>query len=68
MLLLQHNKMIKKTRQGKTPVTDALFPLAHQAVLPVHRLGEGDRQLPRGVPAEYNVALSQCHLTVKQCQ
>ena len=45
--------MIKVTRQGKTPVTDALFPLTHQAVLPVHRLGEGDRQLPRGVPAEY---------------
>ena len=53
LLLLQHDKMIKVTRRGKTPVTDALFSLAHQTVLPVHRLGEGDRQLPRGVPAEY---------------
>ena len=55
LLLLQHDKMIKVTRRGNAPVSDALFPLAHQAVLPVHRLGEGDRQLPRGVPAEYNV-------------
>ena len=41
----------RKGCSSDSPVTDALLALAHQAVLPVHRLRQGDSQLPGGVPA-----------------